>query len=174
MEYMVSQDAEIILDNRRYLLEAGDIIVVETLNKNQRQALAKKFDNVNNIADYWDTISAIRNHLRTAIPRARRAGRSSLVKDIKEFLDDELEEFVFNLADSDTQKEINKDKIDRAKSVEQKAEFEKSLGDYRSKKRKELIDAFGETPKQATTRLRKEKERRDKLFESICLSISSL
>ncbi len=168
MIYTVSEDVEITLDSKKYLLEAGDQIVVEDLNTNERQILTKKFGPVNSAENYWATLDAMKKYLAGTIRKAMGVMEEKpsisvsikrKIEDVKDFMDNHIDEFVISMASPEVAEEINQDKIARIKETEQFADFAASADDYKREKEQEHIKAFGETPKQAVERLRKEREK---------------
>jgi len=176
MIYTVSEDVEIFLDGKKYLLESGDRIVLEDLSSKEVEQLKEKFGPVNSVEDYWKTVDALKTYLKKTIGKARRTAKENeklspiidrKIKDVKDFMDN-IDDFVVSLADNKTAELINQDKIKRIQDIDQTSDFLKSSEDYKSEKESEHIKAFGETPKQAVERMRREREeRKDKLFESI-------
>ena len=170
MSHIVSKNVEIIVNgNERYLLETGDEIVVETLDNSQKTGLAKKFGPVMDVEDYWRKLDEIKKFLRKAIGRARKEVKegpkqSQIIKDIKEFLDEDVGDFVMSLADQKTQELINQDKIDRMSDVETKAEMQRSIDDY---KKESQVKIDGLSADEWKEQNRKRKEREERIMESI-------
>jgi len=177
-KFVVSEDVEIVLDGKKYLLEAGDHIVLEDLNDAEKDILASKIGSVDSADEYWDALGTVKKFLLGIIGKAKKAAeitpeKSKIINkrilDVKEFLDYDLDEFVMSLATPSVQQEINADKISRSdKSADQQnlADMLQTIETSKRDSDKELKQAFGETPEEWRKRRREERDE-DRLFESI-------
>jgi hypothetical protein len=183
MIHTVTETTHIILDGQKYLLEVGDTVaVVEDINKKARQQLAEKFGRVGNIDEYWDKVDEVKKFLTQRIRLARRESKNQpdlaakmnlQIKDVYDFIDNYLEDFVTSLADTKTQELINQDKIarsDLSPNQQNMRDIAASVDATRSEHNTQMKDAFGETPRQAIERMKKEGAE-ERIFESL-LSLS--
>lgn len=174
MIHTVSEDVEIVLNGQKYLLEAGDQIVLEDLDNKDREKLAGKFGKVESVDDYWQKIKEIGNFLRSKTNQAKKLPQNKQIEqkitDIYDFLDNYLDEFVMSLATPQVQDLINQDKINRSDaSPEQQtmADIADTVSAHKRQNQQELAHAFGETPQQAVERMRKERTKEKRVFESV-------
>ena len=178
--YTVTENTEIILNGKKYLLEAGDKIVLETLDSSERSRLVpyiiKEFGPVTSPEDYWKRIKNVKDHFIAHMKKIRKKfgfdnPKVELkISHIKDFINDDVGNFVLSLADTKTQELINQDKLQRIKDSKVRTNINTTLNDNKTEKEKNQVKQFGKTAAQAVADARKEnKSKEDKLFESIIL-----
>jgi len=171
MTYTVSEDTEIVLNGKKYLLEAGDQIVLENISSAAQKELAVRFGEVESYESYLDTKEAIRKFLASAIANSDRTNKKveRVVADVKDFLDNYLEDFVMSLANPKIHETINQEKIEHsAMSPNQQniADIDSAVSGRKQEHKQEMINAFGKSPEQAVKDMKAKKDE-ERIFESI-------
>lgn len=164
MSMIVTEDVKIILNGEPYLLERGDkIIVVEALEHNIQKMILKRagIDAIYGPDDFWRSKDKVEKHLKIQMGKMNRKMKSmtpestqfrrinSLKNDVKQFMNDGLDEVLLSVAASDDVREaINQDKIERQKNVDTAKDVEQTIASTKSTKDEELRKAFGQTPEE--------------------------
>lgn len=180
----VTKKTKIVLDGKLYLLEEGDEIIVESLRESDKIKLANKLGitEITSVEDFWKSKEKIERSLKKRIGELRRMAEKQPstkdevdkgIKDIKIFLNT-VNDFLRSFANKEVNDEINDDLIKRHEMTDEQLEAAKIKGDiedtlrsHRAQEKEKLKRAFGETPEEATKRMRQEREKESKLFESV-------
>lgn len=184
-KFTITKDTRIILDGKLYLLEEGDEIIVESLRESEKAKLAEKLGitEITSVDNFWETKSRVDKYLRKKIAEANRVKKElnreqsakidKRIEDVRELLDS-IDDFLRSFASREVDEKINDDLIRRHEMTDEQLEAAKVKGDiedtlrsHRAQEKEKLKRAFGETPEEAVKRMKQEREKESKLFESV-------